>query len=32
MKKVVEIIRTWSADKIELIFLKSWSYFASSFS
>lgn len=32
MKRAIEIIRTWSADKIELIFLKSWSYFASSFS
>lgn len=32
MKRTIEIIRTWLADKIELIFLKSWSYFASSFS
>ena len=32
MKRTIEIIRTWSADKIELIFLKIWGYFASSFS
>ena len=24
MKRAIEIIRTWSADKIELIFLKAW--------
>ena len=32
MKRTIEIIKTWSADKIELIFLKIWRYFASSFS
>ena len=32
MKRTIEIIRTWSADKTELIFLKIWRYFASSFS
>ena len=32
MKRTIEFIRTWSADKIELIFLKIWRYFASSFS
>lgn len=32
MKRIIEIIRIWLVDKIELIFFKSWSYFVSLFS